>query len=387
MFLNFTAQLRTEVETIKSALDAHDSIRNLVYSRQLQPKETENAITPTAAASDCEQAIVNIRQQAPSKSTWQVYDQCAAITRIYAVYESFVDELATDYIRLLPSLYPKYDSLHENVRKQHRLGIAQILLKLGKDGPYKHLGENQIIGDLAHGLGGGDNYKLLPDAFLIYPQNYRAGVVSRIFCDLGFEDCWGWVEQHPPLVSFMGTSRDSTETAATMLHDLVEYRNQAAHTSVGETVAVDEIKSIADCVVLICEALAQFIMMQVIRRREELGEVSYLGDVIHNFSNQIVGVRTRAGSLAIGDELIVFYKYACYKVGVCSIRTGADPHLRLDVADDQEIGALLSLPARKGARLLRIKSTLQSHEQTPPEEPISPDVEPMQELAAEAESE
>jgi hypothetical protein len=177
----------------------------------------------------------------------------------------------------------------------------------------------------------------------------------KLFGYLGIKDCWTWVEKHPLVVAFMERERDKNETAATVLHNLVEYRNEAAHGNVTETVSIEELKSIADCVVVICESLAQLLTTQVVPRRQKLGQADSVGDVIHKFSNCTVGVRTRAGTVAVGDELIVMQRRACYAVSILSIQTNDTPHERLEVADNQEIGLRLTLSVSEGARLVRLR--------------------------------
>jgi HEPN superfamily RiboL-PSP-like protein len=386
MFSVFTAGLRSEIETVKHVLETHDRFRTLVFSSPLISDEAEEAAatgnepvrTAERPGDQLQERLDEIRRNAPSKSSWQVYDHCAAFTRLYAVYEQFIEELISDYLRILPELYEKYEDLPEGITKQHRIGTGQILLKLGKDGPYKHLDEKQVIANLAQALVGGAYYKLLRDAFLIDPQNYRAEVLGRLFGYLGIENCWTWIEKHPLVVAFMDRERDKTETPATVLNEFVEYRNKAAHTSVAETVATEEVKSIADCIMVICEALAQLVMKHVVRRREHLGQMSIAGEVIHEFSDCIVGAKMRAGAVAVGDEMVVVQKYACYKVGVRSIQIEHTPYERLDVNDGQEIGLRLAV-AVKGALLMTLPASLPSTPQEAPQEPPSPDEFPLTE--------
>jgi hypothetical protein len=84
-----------------------------------------------------------------------------------------------------------------------------------------------------------------------------------------------------------------------------------------------------------------------------------------------------AGTVAIGDELIVMQKHSCYKTTVASIQIEQSPHEQLDVRDGQEIGLGLSARANQGAELLRIASAQPTAAGTLPE-PISPDDFPIQ---------
>jgi hypothetical protein len=386
MFSVFTDRLRVEIGTVKAALETHDRFRALVFSTPITPEEigedTPASGEPSGAAiataepnprDPCEEELDEIRAKAPSKSSWQVYDHCAAFTRLYAVYEQFIEELISDYLRILPELHEKYEDLPESITKQHRIGTGQILLKLGKDGPFRHLNEKQIVADLSQALVGGANYKLLRDAFLIDPQNYRTEVLGKLFAYLGIDNCWAWVERHPLVIEFMDHRRDRTETPATVLNSFVAYRNDAAHTRVTETVATEEVKSIADCVMVICEALAQLVMKHVIRRREQLGQVTVAGQIIHRFSDCIVGARMRGGTVAVGDEMVIVQKHSCYEVGVRSIQIGETPYDRLNVIDGQEIGLQLTVGVRQGAWLLRIPAPILGVPQEQQPELLSPD--------------
>lgn len=354
MFSSFTNRLQEQVDTIKAVLDTHDSLRNIIFWNAEPASGPENA--------GIQQAIDAVKRRAPSKPAWQIYDHCAAFTRLYAVYEQFVENLASEYLRMLPRLYVRYEDLPPTVTTQHRVGVAQILQKIGKDGPYKDLEERSIIRDLAHGLLGNPNYTLLRNAFLIDPQNYRSEIVNKLFSYLGFGNSWVWVEKHPLMVAFMQSRRDPNETAATLLHDFVEYRNEASHTLVGDIVATEEIKSIADFVVVLSETLSQLVMKNAVQRRKELGEVSTIGVVVHKFSDRIVGARMSAGAVAIGNPLVVMQKQACFRATIESIQILQTPYDHLETQDDQEIGLGLTEIVNEGAELLRL----------PPDEQPSP---------------
>lgn len=376
MFSSFTSRLQEQVNTIKAVLDTHDRLRSIIF-RNAEPPKSPQTAGEHRAEQEVEQAIDAVKRSAPSKPAWQIYDHCAAFTRLYAVYEQFVENLASEYLRMLPRLYVRYEDLPPTVTTQHRVGVAQILQKIGKDGPFKDLEERSIIRDLAHGLLGNPNYTLLRNAFLIDPQNYRSEIVNKLFSYLGFANSWVWVEKHPSMTAFMQSRRDPNETAATLLHDFVEYRNEASHTLVDDIVATEEIKSIADFVVVLSEALSQLVMKNVVQRRNELGEVSTIGVVVHKFSDRIVGARMSAGTVSIGTPLVVMQKQACFKTRIESIKILQKTYDHLEVEEDQEIGLGLTDIANEGARLLRLPPDEQPSP-TPIIESLSPDDFPTQ---------
>src|SRR5208337_4527125 len=121
MFGALTTRLRSEIEAIRKIVALYDQIGALLY----------NIATPDPLAA--------VRGSVPNRLDFQIYNHCAALTRLYAVYAAFVDEVIQEYLRALPELYGSYCELPIAILKQHRLGLSQILLKLGETGPYRHL--------------------------------------------------------------------------------------------------------------------------------------------------------------------------------------------------------------------------------------------------------
>src|SRR5215472_3937881 len=124
MFSDLTERLRHEIRAIEDVATFADRVREWLGENK-----------------EASEAIMDLWTAAPNRLVWQIYDHCAALTRLYAVYATFVEELATEYLGLLPTLYRQYDQLPEQILRQHRIGIAQILLKLGDAGPYRALRE------------------------------------------------------------------------------------------------------------------------------------------------------------------------------------------------------------------------------------------------------
>jgi hypothetical protein len=360
MFAPLTTRVRSEVETLKLVIETHDRFREFVFSRPEATPEHERYLQGKTKPSEQEftseiKYLEEIRSKAPTKSAWQVYDHCAAFTRLYAVYEQFVEDLVSEYLQMLPALYPSYEDLPPSVATQHRIGVGQILLKLGKDGPFKDLQVPAVIQGLSRGVLGDAGYALFPDAFLVDPQNYRSEMVVKLFTYVGLNNCWPWVEKHPQMSGFMQKSRDPNETSKTVLHEFVEYRNKASHTVVADIVSSEEIKSVADFVVILCEALTQLVMKQVVTRKKELGEVEHFGRVLHRFSGNIVGVKMAKVDFKIGDELLIVNKQSCFGATVVSIKIDQTLQEKFEAQEGQEVGIKLSVRVNENSDLLRLK--------------------------------
>lgn len=360
MFSSLTASLKAEIDTIKSVLETHDRLRTLLYSaeRSSAPAESATHEDPKpdhSAQSQMPEAWIKLKEHQPNKAAWQVYDHCAAFTRLYALYEQFVIDLASEFLKTLPSIYATYHDLPEAVRIQHRLGAGQILLKLGKDGPFKQHDEKNIIQIFSHGFSGKEGYSLLADAFFVDQQNYRSDIVVKIFSYLGFDDCWSWVANHPAVLDHMEREREEDDTPEKVLSKFVEYRNEAAHSSVDNIVATSDILSDANFILALGKALSELVAKQVIKRKVTLGQIEQIGTVIHNFKGTIVGAKMKPVTIATGDSVMILARQSCYTTKIESIKTQGTPHEQIQLSAGQDIGLKFSHRAKKGAEIYRYK--------------------------------
>ena len=189
LFLFLTSRLRSQIDLIWKTLSMADGLRTLLTTHRTLLSETQGAFPlGPEPLNHAAYGLANLLPEAPDKLDWQVYDHCAALTRLYAVFEQYVGELVDEYVRLLPQLYAKYTDLPECITNQHRVGIGTILLKIGDKGPYKELEEQAIVRELAVGLSGATEYKLLSNAFFIERQNLRFDILCKLFRSLDFED-------------------------------------------------------------------------------------------------------------------------------------------------------------------------------------------------------
>src|SRR5437868_2917329 len=149
MFSHLMSQLRSDLDTVHRVLLTNNALRELLIARSSVLVGLSTAAP--AGADDLVQTthdLVRLLPNMPAKLDWQIYDHCAALTRLYAAYERYVGELVSEYVRLLPKIYVKYSELPPEITNQHRVGVGQILLKIGEKGPYKNLEEQVVVREL-----------------------------------------------------------------------------------------------------------------------------------------------------------------------------------------------------------------------------------------------
>jgi hypothetical protein len=351
------SQLRADVETVQRVLFTNNGLRDLLIARNAVL--TGILIAAPAGADDIvltAHDLARLISTAPDKLDWQIYDHCAALTRLYAAYERFVGELVSEYVRLLPKLYVKYSDLPTSITTQHRVGVGHILLKIGEKGPYKNLEEQVIVRELAAGLGGASEYTLLADAFFIDRQNLRFEMLCRLFSVLGFKNCGRSINRHPQVMEFIKGERADTSSAEKELSDFIEYRNEAAHRKVENVLAIDAIGAIGRFVVAVATALAEMVEEGVLRRRMELNHYSHVLSVseVHYDGYVVVGTPIANVNITVGDELILLGKNVCRRVKLESMQLNGQPVQYTTGDGATEIGFRLNKRAQVGAELRRL---------------------------------
>jgi hypothetical protein len=346
VFAALIARLRSEIATIRNIVSLYDHIATRIYE-SVSPDPWEQ-----------------VRTLVPSKLDLQIYNHCASVTRLYAAYATFVDELVKEYLRILPELYSAYPDLPIAILKQHRLGLSQILLKLGESGPYSHLQEVDIVATLSKGLAGQFPYTLMSDAFFVDRQNYRLDALARILGYLGLDNAATRIVNHPKVKEFVEQRFGESATLVAELKRFVDLRNDAAHTHVDDVIGLEDFLKITELVDVLCHTVAEILWCELMRRRQARGELVIIGEIMHVYGSGIIPiVKMRPCHVVVGEEIILLNGNNILGLAkICSIQDNGNEVEAIDATIDQELGLRLDRkckPKNYVARLATSESTPQ----------------------------
>lgn len=220
MFQDILMKVKVNINTVRSIIKTNN--------RLMEISVTSAGVIKLEIGEETELFLNKLLQDIPKAREWRIYEHCAVVTRLYAIYESFVEELIRDWLILLPEIYPRYLDLEETIRNNHQIGVGKILTELKKN-KYEHLSLEKVMQGLFYGNTGEKEYELLPDAFLIHEQNLRREPLERLFANAGISNAWAWVEKHRAIKYFLEEIRGNQNTADGVLNEFISYRNDAAH--------------------------------------------------------------------------------------------------------------------------------------------------------------
>jgi hypothetical protein len=347
MFETLLVKAEANVSTVSSIIKTSNRFRELASRR----------LSSVGTSEESELSLDGLIEILPTDKEWKVYDHCSVVTRLYAIYERFVEDLITAWLAQLPSLVPKYSDLSDKTQITHRTGVARLLLDLDKM-RFQHLCIEDVVRGLLHGVTGKEKYDLVCDAFLLHEQNLRKDKLEEVLANAGIRDTWNWVKNHRNIKHYVNEMRGSQTSAESELNNFIEYRNYAAHgTPIDEILGTEALLDLCHFVNALCEALAELIHFQAIQKKVGLGEVKKIGRITEWFATQKAAVaKVTAANLSIDSEVLLISESAswCRKAVIKSMRLNDIPINTLpdETGAEIEVGIQFDIEVRKKLDLL-----------------------------------
>ncbi|WP_293131209.1 MAE_28990/MAE_18760 family HEPN-like nuclease [Microcoleus sp. bin38.metabat.b11b12b14.051] len=339
MFEEILEKASVKISTVRAIVKTNDRLRKIVFQDSSNIKQlTENPETAP------------LIEEIPSKWEWEIYDRSAVVTRLYAIYERFVKDLISDWLRRMPDLVPRYSDLEEKIQNTHREGIGRLLIDIKKN-RFQHLSVEKVVQGLSCGITDTGKYELLPDAFLLHEQNLRKEVLETVLKNAGIDEAWRWIINHKEIKYFLEEVRGSQNTAEGELKQLVDYRNEAAHGSTDQILGTQELLDLGDFVEALCKSLADLVTYNIIVHQKNIGRVSEIGKITEWFKNPQAGVaKVKEVTLTVGEDVylvLVNDKLSyCYSVKIESIQLNNISHNCVAITSEAEVGLKFDRDAR-----------------------------------------
>lgn len=344
MYNAFLQRTKEAIAALEKHIRTSDQFRTAVFDESVGCKASTSCFDPAIVSSET----------APDRLQWRVIDHCAAVTRIYAIYEQFAHEMVREHLGLLQSRIA-FAKLPEALRSSYRIGIAKILEK--KDGPrYANLDLAQLIAGYDRALAGQD-YTLEPRAMLMQEQNLRLPELQRFMSACGVDGVTSWIEQHPATKGFFAAGGRLTATASSEMGELIEYRNDAAHGSIDITdiLHVNGLIELCDFVAAVCEALTEKVQLAGLQLLKPHEQATERGKVSESLKGGIVAVGDMTGNFKVGDTVYLCGEAYCHERSVVSLQLEGVSHEEVNLTVLTSLGIMFDAPGKKNATIMVIE--------------------------------
>lgn len=291
----------------------------------------------------------------PSKD-WRTYSHFSAITRLYALYESFTKQIIVSWLARLPSYVKTYNSLDDRIKDEHMKGVARVMISVNGD-------SERALRTLHEGLCGTEKYSLYSDAFTHHRKNFRKDMLLEIFSRIAINDLWDWITSYPIVKDFFEDRAGSVSGAQLSklleneIKNFIEYRNEAAHGIViNQTLGDREIDSYANLINALCHAIADRLTYEQLRHEEQSGLAVNVGRITEHYKKKSAYIVTCDAGLSekISRRSVVYLegKPFCKQARVVSIQDNDVSVDSVQLSAGKEIGLKFdTMGATKGMNL------------------------------------
>lgn len=346
MFEPLIQRVQENICIIQATIQTNERLRRIAF------EETPEILT-IREYFQTQELTKQIIQGIPNEKKWLEYERCAVVTRLYAVYESFVEDLIANWLEILPKIVPRYADLDERIRNTHREGVGRLLVELKKT-RFSGLTDRTVVESLFSGVAGDYKYNLIPQAFLFHEQNLRKDILEKLLGDAGIPNTWKWIEKHRYIQHFIQETRGNQTNAEDELNQLILDRNDAAHATVERILLTSELLDLADFILALCQALAELVTYQIILKQASTGKAREIGKINRWFDKvRAARAKINQGSLSVGDPVFLVNENSsdCRLAVIQSIQLDDVSQSQIEITSETEVGLQFNINAKKGLSL------------------------------------
>ncbi len=348
MFTTHAERIRLRVDTILRAVQSADMVRTLLAEPAFDPLGM-----PPGNGQEAGQWL---KKNAPTTVAWKEFDHNAAMTALYAAYESCVYDLLVDWItNVMPVRWPKFtENLPDFIQASYVTGIARLIPEMGK-GRYRALALKDVAKNLADSTAGSQPYHLHPEAFFTNDQNLRGSRLNELLRSVGIDDAWTWLCQHPSLIDYLDNVVGGGSTLENELNRFVQARNEAAHGSTGTYLGISELERLSIFAERLSIAIIEKARHGLVRHYLSVGRAQCVGTVTEVFKKPgAVIVKSAVGCEVVSGTHHAILSDRCCDFGeLLSCEVDDVPHTTFVPTVEKELGLKFTCLPREGTEVIR----------------------------------
>lgn len=245
----------------------------------LESNAIEQIAVAQAAISNHEAFL--LAQPSERQGSVRIYAVTSCVTRLYAVYEHFVESLISDYLDAIPEL-STYANLSDGLRKEYRFGISYILGKLDSE-RYSHLTHENVILWYHQAISNSPTYRFVTEALTRHETNLRLNIVENLISRVDLQGFRSWLVNSEQITSLYEEQTAIVEQLEAELRGFVQLRNDAAHGSLQTLEGRDNLVRYCEMIAALVKTMAAFFSRSLLLNRVRVGKARKIGTVTEVF--------------------------------------------------------------------------------------------------------
>lgn len=256
-----------KAQDLRAYLDATSNMRRIALSR-----------VPLSEPSMLEFDLELVKKSAPDYIRWRVMEHTLTVGHLYALYESFCEELLRDWIGFLTPRF-KFSDLPQNLVEGYKEGFSRLSSMLPSP-RYSTLTIGSLVENYNSALQGDEGYHLDPECLIYHKNNLRWTDLCQLFAKSGLTNLGAWVGSCEVVKNYFdGGQGHVVDQLSSKLVDLIQYRNDCSHglADADEILGYEELLDMVDFVLALTNALDQLVIWKKLEVLLERGEATSAG--------------------------------------------------------------------------------------------------------------
>lgn len=264
-------------------------------------------------------------QDAGIRQEMKLYSVSSCVTRLYGIFENYVETLISDYLDVIPDIFA-FDELSASMRKEYRVGISHLLSRL--DGPrYSHLNHSDLIRWYHEALASQRPYRFVAPALTRHDENLRIPVIRDMLKRVQLNDLDAWIAHHEATRALYEDDAVISALVESELKNFVELRNDAAHGSLTNLPGHETLERYCNLITALIQALSAYFYREVIISRNKIGKVRFLGEITEVFERPkafILSLEPQS-FVSMQDSVHLVTQWSCIETSINSIQIDGQP--------------------------------------------------------------
>jgi hypothetical protein len=339
------------VALLERSLNELKAVRqHIEFSASLRTQVGQHSAVCKAEGVQCFD-IGQLLSAAPEPTKWKTIDHSAALTRAYALFESFVADLLAEYLSFLSQSY-RIHELGVAFVNNYTKGIGRILADRNKS-RYENINVLTLIKEATAALSDKDAYQIQLETMLHAEQNLRMTELNRIFSNCGLKGVEAWISSHAAMISFFQASSGFSGTASSSLTEVIKYRNEAAHGKVDQLLGANQLIDVTKFFECLFQSIVDFVRYDTLTRARALGRATVLGTIIHRHRDDIVIAKMKNVDIKIREKIYVQGSGLILLGEINSIQINDADHEHIAIHNEREVGLKIGVRAKTGCQIIR----------------------------------
>lgn len=298
-----------------------------------------------------------MREVSGSRANLKVFSVSSCVTRLYAVYENFIESVISDYLDILVENL-RYSELSDGFKSEYRVGISHILQKIDQ-GRYEHLQHEKIIHWYHEALRNNEKYRFVTDALTRHEQNLRLNIVNNLLAKIDLKNLQEWISKNNHTVSLFPDEESTYTRLESEIKNFVQLRNDASHGVLDSLDGSENLERFCTLVEKITSSIACYLSHSIILIMESKGNARRVGQVTEVFgqSGAFILKGDTGETFSINEKLyFIGNSYSCSQ-GIESIRiSDQDVQSFTITTSDDEVGLKCSQLIKKKSKVYKLAS-------------------------------